>query len=102
MYFCVPKSFYINQLRDMANQPLNLGRLLEPICGEGFAPAIEEFEEPESLLMGHVLDDLWQSPSETLDVTDILMSAWDLGHDGAWEILEEILRHGDAPEQVAT
>lgn len=74
---------YIAELRAASNQPLSLDILLGP-----FGLTIDN-EPDDSLLIGHLLDEIQDSVSEDgqVGVLDICTLALDLGHERAKTVL---------------
>ena len=77
---------YAQPLADTLNRPASLTRLLEP-----FGIPLEGTGEDESLLMGHVLDELYQEHrgESLIDPMDVASAAWGLGLDAAGRFLDE-------------
>lgn len=76
---------YIKLLSPYSNAPVTLNRITLPFG------VISNAIASDSLLMGHVLDDLAQRLplDQTIDCIDVAAAAYDLGHEPAGDFLDE-------------
>jgi hypothetical protein len=76
---------YFRILRAYSNIPLTLNRLTLPFG------VISGSDESDTLLVGHVLDDLASrlGADEAIDCIDVVAAAYDLGHEPAGDFLDE-------------
>lgn len=76
---------YLKLLRPYSNSPVTLNRITLPfgILSNGVAS--------DTLLMGHVFDDLVSRIplDQTIDCIDVAAAAYDLGHEPAGDFLDE-------------
>ena len=78
-------SEYLQLLKSYSNSVLTLNRLTLPFG------IISGSEESESILVGHVLDDLAArfADTDTIDPIDAVAAAYELGHEPAGVFLDE-------------
>ncbi len=86
MKFSMPFKEYLSILKGYSNLPLTLNRITLPFG------IISDSQESNTLLLGHVLDDLAAriEADQAVDAIDVLTSAYELGHDQAGTFLDEI------------
>ena len=76
---------YLSILKGYSNVPLTLNRLTLPFG------IVSGSDESDSLLVGHILEDLAErcQVDERLDCIDVVAAAYALGHDQAAPFLDE-------------
>jgi hypothetical protein len=76
---------YLRILKAYSNIPLTMNRLTLPFG------VISGNEESDTLLVGHVLEDLMQrlEADQAIDCIDVAAAAYDLGHEPAGPFLDE-------------
>lgn len=76
---------YIAFLKSYSNRPVTLNRLTLPFG------IISDSIESDTVLVGHVLDDLASrfEGKDAVDCIDVAASAYDLGHDAAGAFLDQ-------------
>lgn len=86
MKWNMPFSEYLNILKGHSNRPLTLNRLTLPFG------VISGSQESETLLVGHVLDELASrmGSEQTVDCIDVVAAAFELGHEPAGPFLDEV------------
>jgi len=77
---------YLKFLKNFSNAPLTLNRLTLPFG------IISDGVESDTLLVGHILDDLASrlKGDEPVDCIDVVAIAYDLGHEKAGLFLDEV------------
>ena len=85
MKFSMTVGEYVKLLRPYSNSPVSLNRITLPfgILSNSLAS--------DTLLMGHVLDDLASRLplDQSVDCIDVVAAAYDLGHEPAGDFLDE-------------
>lgn len=76
---------YIGLLKGYSNIPLTLNRITLPFG------IISDNAESTSLLVGHVLDEIFSNRpgDEVIDCIDVLAAAYELGHEAAGTFLDQ-------------
>ncbi|MCX6109552.1 MAG: hypothetical protein NTZ90_08120 [Proteobacteria bacterium] len=77
---------YLQFLKSYSNAPLTLNRLTLPFG------IISDSVESDTLLVGHILDDLAVrlKGDEAVDCIDVVAIAYDLGHENAGSFLDQV------------
>jgi hypothetical protein len=76
---------YLKLLRPYSNSPVTLNRITLPFG------ILTNAIASDTLLMGHILEDLSQRLplDQTIDAIDVAAAAYDLGHEPAGDFLDE-------------
>ena len=85
MRVSMPFKDYLRFLKAYSNAPLTLNRLTLPFG------IISDSDESDTILVGHVLDDLMNrlGADEAVDAIDAVAAAYDLGHEQAATFLDQ-------------